>query len=1187
MLTPSQIDALDTKQNLSVIANAGAGKTTVLIQRFIKILTETSTQVKEIAAITFTEKAANELKNKIAEEVKKLMSVAEDDAVRRRWALVRDQLTSANIGTIHSFCAQLLREYPVEAEVDASFSILNNFDQNAFEKEAIRGALVGILTDMENSEKKEKIHALLRYLDRRTVENYCQKFLKKRELIDRLCKLYDFSLPEKVQESLRNNLIEHINQYLSNSNWNDILDKILSYSNKPSFRAKQEELKYWEKISSKIQRIELFQNITDDLFTKDLNLRVAFSKTLSDVKIIQDEIYQLKHIREYVEAADFLVADQKGEEGNEILYEMIEPLLTIFREVLQRYEEKKNEYAFLDFEDILLKTRGLLQNPEVIKSISSKFKYILVDEFQDTNLLQYDIIHSLTLAKSYSNLFIVGDAKQSIYGFRDAEVEVFEKANAEINRFDQGKSIVLGESFRLLPALIDFVNRVFSKIMTRSHIDFGVRYDDLIQGRNNKADGSVELILLPVNNESENKSDENIDLITMECRLIAEQIIELVNDKKVIYRGREEIPGNFEFRDAAILLRNRDYLQVLEKTLTEFNIPFILTGGIGYFQTQEILDIVNYLKFLLNPDDDVALAGILRSPFFTLSDAELFCVSQEKGSSFWHKLLKCINKNERIKEIIALLLNHLDIAKRLPIPDLIQKIIVDTGWVGVMSGLPMGEECILNIEKLIGIAREFEERGLPSLYDFAQRLVDYIETEEREGQAPRDIKENCVRIMTIHAAKGLEFGVVFLPFLHRGIRYDTSPFIDPEYGVAFPVRETEDADNKIDPGILKFLKIRQKRRVEAEEMRIFYVACTRARDMLILSAQNKIDKTSYLKWIVESLNISEQINSSRVINLGEKPMKILDRTKNSVIDGSHNLEIQIRVERPSGEIVMWKGEMKPEEHQEKEYQIEKIVGTVKGEFYSATQILTYLECPQKYYLKYLLGIPEYSPPPYGFSEEEDSNDALRGDVEGSLIHMILQFLNDDNISDEKIIKEIEQSIIRSPSPLWGKTEEYIKMLKKPVSDFVNSPIGKWIFGCKEYLSEYKLNLALDDYFLTGTIDRLFKDENNLWNIVDYKTDRIDVQEIKERSEKYLPQIKFYSLLVHEYFRQEKIPATIIFIRHPENPVSLIFDKSQIADFKITVRDVIKKINLRIFDPNPDFCKNCAFTRKGKCIMPEN
>ena len=1186
MLTANQEKALDYTRNLSVIANAGAGKTTVLIKRYLKILSTTDTQVKEIAAITFTEKAASELKKKIADQVKNALLDKSEEKVHRRWAVIRDQLTSANIGTIHSFCAQLLREYPVESDVDASFSVLNNFDQFAFEEEAIRGAITGMLTDANNPERRKSILTLLRSVDRWGAEQYCRIFLRKREQVDRVSGMYNFSSPAEVAEKTHMALVRYVSEYLSHSHWEEFLGKILEHSDK--FRQLQSELQKWHTLRDEREKVEFFYRITDAVFTQKHELIAKLQDSLTEPSSVESDINRLKLIHAYASAMDGCRDENKEDRGNMALFETLGPMFYFYRETLRRYEEKKGEYGYLDFEDILLKTRSLLQNTEIARAVSAKFKYILVDEFQDTNSLQYDIIHSLALADHPLNLFIVGDAKQSIYGFRHAEVEVFERADSEISRTNLGQSIVLEESFRLLPNIIDFVNRVFSRLMEPDITDFRITYNELVQGRPNKTDGVVELLLVPQSEKGEPGGVEKNDAIAAECRMVAERIINLVREGPVIYRGRHEDPGSFEFRDAAILLRARTHLRTLEKTLREYSIPYILSGGIGYFQTQEVLDVVNYLKFLLNPDDDIALAGILRSPFFAVSDAEIYSIALTGNASLWKKLDACGHQSpsrRRLDDVLAILHNHLDIAKRLSIPTLIQRIIVDTGWIGIMAGLPTGEQNIANIDKLLRIAREFEQRGYPSLYDFVQRLVRHTEDEQREGQAPQDVQGNCVRVMTIHSAKGLEFGVVFLPFLHKNFQRDKAPFIDSDYGIAFPVRDNENAEEKLEPALMKFLKSRQTRRVQAEEKRILYVACTRARDMLILSGQNKSkNDTSFLKWIIESLGIGDRIGSPGILHLDAAPLKVLDRPKNSIVETLHPLTISLKGQLKDGQRIDWSREPKSRESESKEYQLAQVKGSISGEFYSATQIATYLECPRKFYLKYHLGVPEFSPRPYHFYEDEESNDMLKGDVEGTLTHSVLQSIRRVDLSEQEVTEEIHRAMMKSLSALWDQREEYEESIKRMIIGFLRSPIGKQIFESTESKSEFKINLALGNYFFTGTMDRLFKDRKGLWNIVDYKTNRIEIDEIEKLAMKYLPQMKFYAALVKRYFGQAQVPVILIFLRHPAKPFSFILDENQIIEFENTLCEISQKIAQKRFDENSFHCTECGYQKAGQCIM---
>jgi ATP-dependent helicase/nuclease subunit A len=1183
MLTRQQQKALALHHHLSVTANAGTGKTTVLVNRFLNILLETDATVQQLVAITFTEKAASELRVKIAAQVRERLSTA-TGIHRRRLEYVRDQLAGANIGTIHSFCAQLLRDFPIEANIDAGFTILEGVDQQFLINESLQDTFDQVLND--HTPFSNEVLGVVRMIGAGAVERYLKMFLQKREQIERLIKgPLSADIPDAV---ILDRWEKLLNGYISAMVSDERVQKILNMIH-PNLNGKRAQ-----ECSSLIvrflgaremdEKISYYRQCIDTLLTQQGTLRkeVCNSRILppgleADVSLLH------RHRKIFNEVIDTV---DPSHTANATLLRTTKILLDLYQLAENRYAEKKSDTGQLDFDDLQFSALALLRNESVRVTLSTKYRFLMIDEFQDTNHLQYEILRLLVSHFETGNLFIVGDPKQSIYGFRNAEVEIFEQSKSDIGKANDdtgGSSIVLTESFRLLPSIADFINRVFATLMDSKSSPFDVGYEELISARGIDAEGTIDLLLVPPPGDSEHEAD---NAIMVECRMIARFLIQLLEKGYIIHGKENDDTRPFSFGDAAILVRRRTHLPEIEQALTEFNIPYILTGGIGYYQTQEVYDFLNYLKFLINTDDDVALGGILRSPFFTISDAELFEISLEKGTdSFWLKVNRYCNKHTSSKQLsrsIAILTDHLQLANRISIPQLIQRVLNDTGWSGTMNGLHPGLQSRANIEKLLLIAREFESRGFLSLYDFIERIKTLSEEEDREGQAAIESKTPVVRVMTIHAAKGLEFPVVILPFLDQTFRYDQHPYLDPTLGIGFKVADNQNFDLDVTPPFCHYLKQRMNLRTEAEEKRIFYVATTRAMENLVLagSLENVTARPSCLRWTLEALGISPDSIGPGTITMNTVQCKILDRARgNEIVETQHPLPLQVSFPDDLRSVA---GRKLPgnEKIQTREFILPDIAGTRGEEYFSATQIKTYLECPTKFYLKHVLGIPEIKSIAYGFDESEDSNDDIRGDIVGSITHTILQHLNNTFQNPELLRDRITEHVTAFPSISVITQPAYIEEIQKNVVNLLESTFGRQILSAAESKTELSLTMSIGDDFLTGTIDRLLKTPSGQWKILDYKTDGIPVDKIAERANLYKPQLSVYSLLVSTYFNQPSVEASLVFLKYPDKPVHFLFDRSILHSFRLEVDHIVEDIKESHFGVNLQSCSNCAYFLNG-------
>ncbi|RMG24606.1 MAG: hypothetical protein D6732_23465, partial [Methanobacteriota archaeon] len=471
--------------------------------------------------------------------------------------------------------------------------------------------------------------------------------------------------------------------------------------------------------------------------------------------------------------------------------------------VRQVYEAKKEERGMLDFEDLQMRVLEMLRSREDVRNtLRNRYRYIMVDEFQDTNFLQWELISLMGTQEGEleeAKFFVVGDPKQSIYGFRNADVRVFQEVKRQFaaNPDPSGeKNIVFRESFRFLPSVNRFINVLFGKILQEEQSNpFSVGYDALDTRRTHLEDiGEIELAFL---NQEKLKDNQ----FTQED-YIALKIAELLEEETEIYRksGRSEERRRIRPGDIAILIPRRTKLLDLEVKLRKYGVPFKTIGGMGFYRRQEIQDVYHLLRALVNPTDNVALVAILRSPFVGLSDAGLFYLSLEEGSNYYEKVMNIKDfSNYREADQKALKLfqkqftHWINRRDRLSLSRLLVEIFEDSFYRATLAATWEGQRLLANLDKIIEEARDYEQSGFIAMYDFIQSLSEQIQQDPREGEAQLTLEEaNAVKIMTIHQAKGLEFPVVFCPYLNQSVQNArNSVLFDSDFGIGIKLNDPE------------------------------------------------------------------------------------------------------------------------------------------------------------------------------------------------------------------------------------------------------------------------------------------------------------------------------------------------------------------------------------------------------------
>lgn len=1162
-LTPHQNAALDYTKHISLAANAGSGKTFVLSKRFVEIYKNEELDLNAIVAITFTDKAAGELNKKIADETEEQISNEKNAFVKKRLEKLRRELVLANISTIHSFCINILKEFAPEAGIDASFSPIDQLLSEELIELSIEETFQSLIRDEEIS---ADFMFLVRVLgSKMSLKSTVQNAIQQRKNVDVLAdRIYSKSTIEIAAEfktkfetaieatlahliALGINAIRKINDYvLKNDSVNKYARPIKEYLDEINDLPIERKFAYLSLIKKEL--ITSTENSVRKLSYLSKN-RVQFTTEIECIENLFEQITAFADI------------DSSGKSEIE-LAEFGKSFLKIYNRALENYSNKKKFRSYLDFEDILLLTHKIISLQAVQTYLHEKYKYIMIDEYQDTNELQYEIFMPILDHLQMGNLFVVGDEKQSIYMFRDAELEVFNKTKQEIVKTAElGYNLSLPHSFRMYPHLVLFTNTVFKNLFANPQKEFNeVPHSDLVCTKSIADIGNVGILLADASLEIE------------ESEIVASKIAELLKNDETL-----------SFGDIAILCRKRKSFGELETSLVKYGVPYVIMGGKGFYQRQTIYDVYNYISFLINPKDDQALIGVLRSPFFSLSDSKLLKISFEVGDSFYDKLMTLAKSDASIKPIVSSIEKNINGIVSSESYSLIRKILNESGYWAVLASKKNSDQEIANVEKLLALSREYSNKGFKNLYDFSVALKEFIEGYEDEGQAQVAQDQNAVKLMTIHQSKGLEFKAVFIYGTNSKAQEDNvrarALSISKELGLLtkVPIDKKYFSRYAIPP-IAAFHNYKVKKKNQAELKRLFYVAITRAIKHLYISATHKEYRPiagSFYNLLCDGLRNDFQTENIYL----SSDVEFMLQQENQFVNEKKQVELTISIEKERAEVDLPESEKNSGAIQ-KTLRSQNIGDSPKHEIISATKVSMYAQCPVKYELTYdigflpVLNLIKRQESVYEFQPNEEAENLKQfAQLRGSIIHKCLS----ENIALEKLPDFVNNLLLAETN------EETVKLsdsIKNDIQSYFKSETYNELNSCLDYKNEYEVYCQEGEFYLYGIIDKLII-ENGKLIVVDYKTDSVEKEKLNNRAENYFPQLKFYSYVLSKLFVDvTEFELRLVFIKHPDELINMKLTKSQVDEYGDVIRSAIKNIHSFNFVPNLEHCKHCQFALEG-------
>lgn len=1208
--TNEQQAAIDSRgQTLLLSAAAGSGKTAVLVERIIRRLLdkEYPIDITELLVVTFTKAAAAEMRDRIGTALMKALSETKDPRVERQLAL----LPSAQISTLHAFCQHVIRKYFYTIDLDPAFSIAGEEELNLLRRQVLedvflsyyeddeKASILYPLADMFGSDRGDDI--LMDTVSR--MYTYARSLAWPEHWLKEAARAYDVA-PDAViddmvwagpiKDAVRRILEEDAHLY----------DGVLYHLRQreafapacDTFVAEQAALRQaaqarsWNDLSRFVRaidfpRLKSLRKLSDD----DKAVWERCKKVRDDVK---------KDVIKTLQSVYFSATPEEWLDGMRAMKPVMDGLVTLTLDFAKAYGAAKKEKGWIDFSDlehfclqILLAPDASPEHPvpsAAAEELRSQYEEVFIDEYQDTNGVQELITR---LVSGEDNRFMVGDIKQSIYRFRLADPTLFLEKYQSFSRDEKAVQhcIDLGRNFRSVPVVLDAVNAVFSRAMTAeaAGMDYGER-EKLYAGRQAPDDerwigGPVEVDIVPT--PSDEEDDDGSTAFEKECRFIAGRIGELLASGRMAAR-KDGTLEPLSYRHIVVLLRSMaGKADVLIQALQEGDIPSYAEQSGGYFAAVEVQVMLALLRCIDNPEQDLAMAAVLRSPLVGLDETALAGVRLAGDGTLWQNLPAFVaslpdgvDEKEDLQQFMAAFDSWRTYSRRHGVAELLQRLYDDTAYVDFVGAMPGGDVRQANLKALYDRARQYEEAGFRGLFRYLQ-LMDKMK-EDGLDLAPAKVvseKEDVVRIMSIHKSKGLEFPVVFVADMGKAFnRRDTQDQIlfhnrlgiglkqyDPEWRISYPTL--------IWSGIAAQLRWEGT----AEEERILYVAMTRARDQLILTGHsshidrdwqrwtshlNPAQAKSYFDWVMPAAlapfgakadadyarpgaawqDAVWQVRIAKAVPAGT--------VEEGAYDGEPRLEALRRGDLTGTPVPSWLDEQLSWQYaypQAVRTAAKFSVSEVKRRYQELhsdeLQDEAALSVPAAAVIPPAPGEDDAfaALPPWLAGEEA----AVSGAQRGTALHKALQYITPAADQTTATLRREIDAFVRQGL----LSREEAKLVYVPVlAAFCQSDIGRRMAESPELHREYPFTVLLaggdplpetetgEQILIQGVIDCLFR-EDDAWILVDYKSDRLETADAFRR--RYAVQLALYKRAV-EQITHRPVEETYIYSLHLQQEIRL-------------------------------------------------
>ena len=1173
----------------------GSGKTAVLVERIINKVLNEKINIDEILVVTFTNAAASEMRERVLDAIyKKLDEEPENENLQKQITL----LNKASICTIDSFCLEVVRNYFYELEnISPNFRIADTSEIELLKQEVIDDIFE------EKYEKEDE--------DFTKLINIYTSYRDDTPLKDLVLKIYSYIQSNPFPEKWLNDKIEIFNledkleEDFSNTIWGKellkevreiVVDSITALNRIEKHLSVEPELeKFWQTIRSDIEQLETLKEHTnswDNAYTIANNLEfVIWPRKSSNLEIKEKAKEARDEVKEKIKNISKKILICNSKEANQDIYDMyivLKKLEDLILEFQTEFSKRKRDKNIVDFHDIehfalkiLLKTdeEGHIEKSEIAKKYQNKFKEVAIDEYQDSNLVQEYI---LTAVSNNKNIFMVGDVKQSIYKFRQAMPELFlskydnYKKEEEKGENDDLK-IQLFKNFRSKKNVLDFTNIIFQDIMSNQlgdilyneeeYLNLGANYPEINQNQKTEIhiiqtkdkeceeNNNGEQI---IQDESDGEIEEHIEDIELEARFVANKIKELIANKFQVYDRKKEEYRDIEYKDIVILLRaTSKSAPIFEQELLNLSLPVFSDSSQEYLDSIEIQTIMSLLKIIDNPMQDIPLVTVLRSPIGKFTDDELIQIRlSDKKDDFYTCMQKAkISVDRKLSDKIEQFLNNLDNWRKeqeyLALDELIWKIYSDTGYYNYVSLMPNGMLRQANLRMLFERAKQYETASFKGLYNFIH-FIEKVHLSSGDLGAAKIIgeNENVVRIMSIHKSKGLEFPVVFLSSTGKQFNLmdlNESILLHQEMGIGV---KYIDYEKQIQYDTLSKAAIRNKILTEtlSEEMRILYVALTRAKEKLFITGiqkdydkikekmmgqieqyplndENKINPIllkkykKYLDWIMlVYMYEKEDITDIAELHIHNKLelLKSLEKSKDEDIDviglldnhNLNNLSAKFKNIEDIQNVIENKYKYEASIAIPTKTSVTELKELANENNRTIRNVESFLneEDSKSSYDKF--EIPKFM--------KSDEQEKLTGARKGTLLHLCMQKLEIGKEYELSNIKELVNNL---------KEREIITQLEaeninlNAILKFTKSDIWEELKNAKEVHREEPFYMTIpareiykkdveEKILVQGIIDLYYIDRNDNLVLLDYKTDYLE-NGAEELIQKYDNQLQLY------------------------------------------------------------------------------
>lgn len=1088
------IEAFDS--DILVSAGAGTGKTSVLTEKYLYLLKEYRVDVSQIVAITFTNKAAAEMLQRIRQGVEGLVAAATDPAEIDYWKKQLQKMAGARIATFHSFCLGLIKEHPLEAGIPPGFTMMNDGESLLYLNQVIDEVLTGLYHGGEALQPEfeqllaefgwQGLLASCRHIYQTiresgkdftevlalTAESLNQSRGGIRPDLTELVAMVDALIADYPARKLTPRALEVLGEF--KLTW-------------PEFRTVLMDT------GANYQSLIPVLRAIGKALPKNLPAAVK-----EDIVAIRD--WADDAIRRYVDEAALSRL----------------PLLeAVFTRIDRQYQELKAEQGLLDFTDQQLLARNMLRNyPQLAEKLRQGIRYLLVDEFQDTNSLQLDLIRALVGTEYTGGRWMaVGDVKQSIYRFRGAEAGLIVALRHEFQE-GAGEIIPLSQNYRSAAMVIDYVN-AFSEAMFQGE-DFTY---EALQSTRVDSEARIEFLMTGTNDIQE------------EARMVAARIRQLVDESHLT-----EQP--VEFKDIVILFRASTGMGPYQAALQEAGIPYYTAGGSSFYSRPEIVDQLNLLRLVDQAYDGVALFALLKSPYAGISEVNLLRLGrgqalterfyEETDFRDWNDPAE-IERFQQFRQVILYLQSHRDCLK---IAEILRYAIENLNYKELCWVFTDGSQRLANLEKLMMKADEFAAKGFYSTTGFLTYVTRLIEAELVENDAPTQGEaNNVVRLMTIHRSKGLEFPVVILADLDRRFRFGKHQKLTFHKNIGIGFKVQTGVDEYEETSVWERIKTLEKSEEISELKRLLYVALTRAKRHLIMAGSgcstSKGDTletaNNWMKWF----EILHPFGETDCLDYHGVPIRIIREIPGAL---------------PSGEGIRLIDTLDPEAPViDSRHEVAATVVETVGKplVLKATGIVAFKDCPRRFLYRYIYGIPE----PEQDRGFESTGSGGMGTEIGTFLHQAARLQREE-----------------WPEALW---ERFVKTQRLLNPDSLKQDLQQ-IWGHFRQSEYNRFQQCWDEVpfiikitpeiRVEGRFDRLFLNEAGELVLVDYKTHRISKAKTEQVATHYFWQVQLYGLAVRELWGRLPDRAELYF-PYSDSRVAVPLDEAALDNLQAELRDM--------------------------------